>query len=179
MHAAWTFSLKLHPKQLLSPATRQTSPYTTAPFTTSTMAKGLRASSERTNRRKLRTNVFGPVEKARAERLHAKLLATINSDKPAPPKNKVANESTSRLPTARTARTDTAAAATEAKDDVEKGSFFLSAPVPQCLSSTTDDPEDATAMRAFCFYLGLSADICGFTAAGDVQFAFDPLPPST
>ena len=29
------------------------------------------------------------------------------------------------------------------------------------------------------FYLGLSADICGFTAAGDVQFAFDPLPPST
>lgn len=143
------------------------------------MAKGLRASSERTNRRKLRTNVFGPVEKARAERLHAKLLATINSDKPAPPKNKVANESTSRLPTARTAPTDTAAAATEAKGDVEKGSFFLSAPVPQCLSSTTDDPEDATAMRAFCFYLGLSADICGFTAAGDVQFAFDPLPPST
>jgi hypothetical protein len=128
------------------------------------MAKGLRASSERTNRRKLRTNVFGPVEKARAERLHAKLLATINSDKPAPPKNKVANET-----------------ATEAKDDVEKGSFILSAPVPQCLSSTstTYDPEDTTAMRDFCFYLGLSADICGFTAAGDVQFAFDPLPPST
>lgn len=143
------------------------------------MAKGLRASSERTNRRKLRTNVFGPVEKARAERLHAKLLATINSDKPAPPKNKVANESTSRLPTARTALTDTAAAATEAKDDVEKGSFFLSAPVPQCLSSTTDEAEDAAVMRDFCFYLGLSADICGFTAAGDVQFAFDPLPPST
>jgi hypothetical protein len=145
------------------------------------MAKGLRASSERTNRRKLRTNVFGPVEKARAERLHAKLLATINSDKPAPPKNKVANESTYLLPAAFTALTDTAAAATEAKDDVEKGSFILSAPVPQCLSSTstTYDPEDTTAMRDFCFYLGLSADICGFTAAGDVQFAFDPLPPST
>ena len=142
------------------------------------MAKGLRASSERTNRRKLRTNVFGPVEKARAERLHAKLLATINSDKPAPPKNKVANESTSHPPTAaRTALTDTAAAATEAKDDVEKGSFILSAPVPQCLS--TDEPEDSTAMRDFCFYLGLSGDICGFTAAGDLQFAFDPLPPST
>lgn len=142
------------------------------------MAKGLRASSERTNRRKLRTNVFGPVEKARAERLHAKLLATINSDKPAPPKNKVANESTFLLPTACIALTNTTAAATEAKDDVEKGSFFLSAPVPQCLSSTTDG-SDSTAMRDFCFYLGLSADICGFTAAGDVQFAFDPLPPST
>ncbi|KAJ4405485.1 hypothetical protein N0V91_005225 [Didymella pomorum] len=52
------------------------------------MAKGLRASSERTNRRKLRANVFGPVEKARAERLHAKLLATINSEKPARPEKK-------------------------------------------------------------------------------------------
>ncbi|KAG9197075.1 hypothetical protein G6514_002480 [Epicoccum nigrum] len=148
------------------------------------MAKGLRASSERTNRRKLRTKVFGPVETARAERLHAKLLATINSDKPAPPKNKVANESTFLPPTVCTALalalTDTAAAATEAKDDVEKGSFFLSAPVPPCLSSTrTADEADSTAMRDFCFYLGLSADICGFTAAGDVQFAFDPLPPST
>lgn len=52
------------------------------------MAKGLRASTERTNRRKLRANVFGPVEKARADRLHAKLLATINSEKPAPPPTK-------------------------------------------------------------------------------------------
>ncbi|KAF1933780.1 uncharacterized protein M421DRAFT_416132 [Didymella exigua CBS 183.55] len=52
------------------------------------MAKGLRASTERTNRRKLRANVFGPVEKARAERLHAKLLATINSEKPARPAKK-------------------------------------------------------------------------------------------
>ncbi|KAF3042119.1 hypothetical protein E8E12_004471 [Didymella heteroderae] len=52
------------------------------------MAKGLRASTERTNRRKLRANVFGPVEKARAERLHAKLLATINSEKPARPEKK-------------------------------------------------------------------------------------------
>ncbi|KAF2624082.1 hypothetical protein BU25DRAFT_413954 [Macroventuria anomochaeta] len=52
------------------------------------MAKGLRASTERANRRKLRANVFGPAEKARAERLHAKLLATINSEKPAPPEKK-------------------------------------------------------------------------------------------
>ncbi|XPS76070.1 hypothetical protein M3J09_008130 [Ascochyta lentis] len=52
------------------------------------MAKGLRASTERANRRKLRANVFGPVEKARADRLHAKLLATINAEKPAPPQKK-------------------------------------------------------------------------------------------
>ncbi|KAF2994616.1 hypothetical protein E8E13_003219 [Curvularia kusanoi] len=124
------------------------------------MAKGLRASTERTNRRKLRANVFGPVEKARAERLHAKLLATINSEKPAPPKNKVENE-----------------AATEAKDDVEKGSFFLTAPVPQCLSSTSTadsscDADSSASMRNFCFYLGLCADIDGFTP-GDTEMDVD------
>ena len=37
------------------------------------MAKGARASSKKANRTKLRANVFGPVEQARAERLHAKL----------------------------------------------------------------------------------------------------------
>ncbi|KAF3049369.1 hypothetical protein E8E11_007523 [Didymella keratinophila] len=69
------------------------------------MAKGLRASTERTNRRKLRANVFGPVEKARAERLHAKLLATINSEKPARPEKK---------------EMDVDEEATEAKDDLSK-----------------------------------------------------------
>ncbi|KAJ4982517.1 hypothetical protein SVAN01_11990 [Stagonosporopsis vannaccii] len=59
------------------------------------MAKGLRASTERTNRRKLRANVFGPVEKARAERLHAKLLATINAEKPAPAPKKGADDAES------------------------------------------------------------------------------------
>ncbi|KAJ4332069.1 hypothetical protein N0V95_009749 [Ascochyta clinopodiicola] len=108
------------------------------------MAKGLRASSERANRRKLRANVFGPVEKARADRLHAKLLETINSEKPAPPEKK------------QTEADEEAAA--EAKDDLSKGSFFLAAPVPQSLSSTSTAPDDI-AMRNFCFYLGLSSDI--------------------
>ncbi|KAF1351710.1 hypothetical protein EJ07DRAFT_137238 [Lizonia empirigonia] len=61
------------------------------------MAKGLRASSSRANRRKLRATVFGPVEKARADRLHAKLLATIHAAKPTPEKKEMAmdvNEST-------------------------------------------------------------------------------------
>ncbi|CAI9635171.1 unnamed protein product [Alternaria burnsii] len=46
------------------------------------MAKGARASSKKANRTKLRANVFGPVEQARAERLHAKLLETIAQPKP-------------------------------------------------------------------------------------------------
>ena len=146
------------------------------------MAKGLRASTERTNRRKLRANVFGPVEKARAERLHAKLLATINSEKPAPPKNKVENEGTPiHNPACAATKANADAATTEAKDDVAKGSFFLTAPVPRSLSSTssTADADVDVSMRNFCFYLGLSSDLVGFTPTGDLQFAFDPLPPST
>ncbi|KAJ4366890.1 hypothetical protein N0V83_007418 [Neocucurbitaria cava] len=46
------------------------------------MAKSARASSKKANRTKLRARVFGPVEKARAERLHAKLLETIQQPKP-------------------------------------------------------------------------------------------------
>ncbi|CAA9957932.1 hypothetical protein P3342_002661 [Pyrenophora teres f. teres] len=46
------------------------------------MAKGARASSKKANRTKLRARVFGPVEAARAERLHAKLLETIQQPKP-------------------------------------------------------------------------------------------------
>lgn len=90
------------------------------------MAKGLRASTERTNRRKLRANVFGPVEKARAERLHAKLLATINSEKPARPEKKETDVEEGKQPSL-TPHTPTAnpAAATEEKD--VKGSFRLTA----------------------------------------------------
>jgi len=76
------------------------------------MAKGLRASTERTNRRKLRANVFGPVEKARAERLHAKLLATINSEKPAPPTNKESSSSASKTAAAKAEKGESQSAAT-------------------------------------------------------------------
>ena len=38
------------------------------------MAKGLRASSKKTNKTKLREKVFGPVENARVDRLSSKLL---------------------------------------------------------------------------------------------------------
>ena len=146
------------------------------------MAKGLRASTERANRRKLRANVFGPVEKARAERLHAKLLATINSEKPAPPEKKemdVDEDGMCSHQVPLSHQTNGPAATAEAKEDAEKGSFFLSAPVPQSLSSTSTTAEPDCDMRNFCFYLGLSSDIVGFTPSGHLQFAFDPLPPST
>jgi hypothetical protein len=145
------------------------------------MAKGLRASTERTNRRKLRANVFGPVEKARAERLHAKLLATINAEKPARPEKKemdVDEESAQLLEDTRATEANSTAA-TEAKEQLSKGSFCLTAPVPASLQSTASTAHQDCEMRNFCFYLGLSSDILGFTPSGSLQFAFDPLPPSS
>ncbi|KAK4639695.1 hypothetical protein QC761_710605 [Podospora bellae-mahoneyi] len=46
------------------------------------MGKSSRASTIKQNNRKLKANVFGPVEAARAERLHAKLAELIAQPKP-------------------------------------------------------------------------------------------------
>lgn len=46
------------------------------------MGKSSRASTIKQNNRKLKANVFGPVEAARAERLHAKLAELISQPKP-------------------------------------------------------------------------------------------------
>jgi hypothetical protein len=46
------------------------------------MAKSSRSSVIKTNNRRLKKNVFGPIESARAERLSAKLLALAAEAKP-------------------------------------------------------------------------------------------------
>jgi len=46
------------------------------------MAKSSRARSVKVNNRRLKANVFGPVESARAERLSAKLLELAAQPKP-------------------------------------------------------------------------------------------------
>ncbi|KAI9881391.1 MAG: hypothetical protein M1830_003398 [Pleopsidium flavum] len=46
------------------------------------MAKGLRSSVKKSNRAKLRSSVFGPVEDARRERLSAKLLELASRPRP-------------------------------------------------------------------------------------------------
>ncbi|KAL2754662.1 hypothetical protein ACRALDRAFT_1076277 [Sodiomyces alcalophilus JCM 7366] len=46
------------------------------------MAKSARASSRKANNLRLKKNVFGPVEAARAERLAAKLKAIVEQEKP-------------------------------------------------------------------------------------------------
>ncbi|KAF1830847.1 hypothetical protein BDW02DRAFT_506595, partial [Decorospora gaudefroyi] len=78
---------------------------------------------------------------------------------------------------------DTFTATTEAakEDDLPKGSSFLTAPIPRSLSdpsSTQLDPaQEACELRNLCFHLGLCSDVVGFSEQGDLQLAFDPLPP--
>ncbi|CBY00750.1 hypothetical protein LEMA_P018800.1 [Plenodomus lingam JN3] len=137
------------------------------------MAKSARASSKKANHTKLRARVFGPAEKARAERIHAKLLETINQPKPEKTAMDVDETST-----------------TEAKDeeDLPKGSSFLTAAsIPRSLSDTNttnttaakrvDAAQEDRELRNLCFHLGLCSDIVGFDHAGRLQLAFDPLPP--
>lgn len=50
-----------------------------------TMAKGLRASTKKANKSLLRQNVFGPVEAARKERLSAKLIELASKSSPVIP----------------------------------------------------------------------------------------------
>jgi hypothetical protein len=145
-------------------------PHTTT--ATVAMAKGLRASVKKNNRTKLRSSVFGPVEAARAERLHAKLLETISQPKPE----------------AKKADTDVDSAdSTKGEAQLPKGSCFLSAKIPRSLShqptstsTNTLDPkslaQDNFDSRNLFFYLGLSSDIVGFTEEGNLKCAFDALP---
>ena len=56
------------------------------------MAKSSRASSRKANNQRLKANVFGPVEAARAERLSAKLLELADQPKPKPEEMKIADD---------------------------------------------------------------------------------------
>ncbi|KAF1939321.1 hypothetical protein EJ02DRAFT_424970 [Clathrospora elynae] len=132
------------------------------------MAKGLRSSSRKANNTKLRERVFAPVEKARAERLHAKLLEAIQQPKPEKTEMDVTDDATT---------TDEAAK----EDDLPKGSFLLTASIPRSLSdpanSQLNPAQEQSAMRNLYFHLGLCSDILGFTDDGDLTLAFDLLPP--
>ncbi|OTB06914.1 hypothetical protein M426DRAFT_318622 [Hypoxylon sp. CI-4A] len=59
------------------------------------MAKSARSSTRKSNNQRLKANVFGPIEAARAERLSAKLLELAAQPKPEAPESsemKIADE---------------------------------------------------------------------------------------
>lgn len=153
------------------------------------MARGLRSSSKKGNRTKLRSRVFAPVEKARAERLHAKLLETIQQEKPSEAAKKTdmdVDKDCERFhhhiqPILTNLSPATTAAEATKEDDFPKGSSFLTAAIPRSLSQDTntslDTAQEEFDMSNLCFHLGLCSDIVGFNDEGHLTFAFDPLPP--
>jgi hypothetical protein len=148
------------------------------------MAKGARASSKKANRTKLRARVFGPADKARAERIHAKLLETIQQPKPEKTNMDTAEDCELVHPVCGIELANVSAATTtEAtkEDDFPKGSSFLTASIPRSLSDPStkklDPTRDSCELRNLCFQLGLCSDVVGFTEQGALQVAFDPLPP--
>lgn len=156
------------------------------------MAKGLRASSKKSNRTKLRARVFEPVENARLERIHQKLLETAHQPKPETAKEKEMDVDSAEgspplpphtipTPTAHplTSHSTDAADAASKEESFPKGSFFLSASIPPSLSDTLSEPADEAQSSTFYHLLGLCSDVVGFTPAGALAFAFDPLAPHT
>ncbi|KAF1957551.1 hypothetical protein CC80DRAFT_592798 [Byssothecium circinans] len=136
------------------------------------MAKGLRSSVKKGNRTKLRARVFAPVENARLERIHAKLLETAQLPKPENPKKNEMDIDT--------AEDDANDASKE--DEFPKGLSILTASIPPSLSADDASPSpdlsaDSRMSENLYHMLGLSSDIVGFTGDGDLAFAFDPLPP--
>ena len=148
------------------------------------MAKGARASSKKANRIKLRANVFGPVEQARAERLHAKLLETIAQPKPEKTDMETEESESPVQPLACAPSNSVPASAADdatKEEDLPKGSSLLTVPIPRSLSDPSsialDSADEDCQLRNLCFHLGLCSDILGFTNHGHLKFAFDPLPP--
>lgn len=147
------------------------------------MAKGLRSSVKKAHRSKLRDRIFAPVEDARTARLHAKLLEAAQAPKPEPASKSAMDVDSAEPPEAAgnsPQETATAAPQEADKDEYPKGSCFLSTPIPPSIApghtAERDRGRDARELRELYHYLGLCSDVVGFTAGGEVEFAFEPLP---
>ncbi|KAJ9665006.1 hypothetical protein H2201_004870 [Coniosporium apollinis] len=144
------------------------------------MAQGLRSSVKKTNRSKLRTRVFAPVEDARTERLSAKLLELASQPRPAKTEMEVEEDAT-KAETQPQADADTAAQA-------EGWLPCFTCRIPQSLSPKEEgqhqaqkrkhkqakkpNPHRITKDETFYHILGLSSDIIGFDAHGDLVLDF-------
>ncbi|CAD0096476.1 unnamed protein product [Aureobasidium mustum] len=155
------------------------------------MGKGLRSSVNKTNNRKLKKNVFGPVETARTERLSQKLLELASQ--PKAPKSDMEVEESS----------DSKQAESEAKATNANGALnALAIPVPKSLAhqcpataaasmnmltppptppldiSDFSNPSVRSAHRRyadeqlFFHLLGVSTDIHGFDSSGNICLGF-------
>lgn len=140
------------------------------------MAKGLRASTKKANRTALRSRVFAPVENARLERLHQKLLEAAQQPKP---ENSKKNDMDLDAP-------ESSNDAASNEEDFPKGSSHnLAAVIPSSFLQDTTTPqfsshsemaEDACINDDLFLVLGLGSDIVGFTPEGRLEVTFDSIP---
>ncbi|OMP89093.1 hypothetical protein BK809_0005814 [Diplodia seriata] len=142
------------------------------------MAKGSRSSVRKTNNQALKRKVFGPVETARTERLSQKLLEL--AQQPAPSKNEMEVEKDGQraqhLHRPAQIATDTptepengAAQAKAPADQAEGSSKCFTWPIPPSLLARSKPTKQHIAdEETFYHFLGLSGDIAGFTAGGDL-----------
>ncbi|TID15849.1 hypothetical protein E6O75_ATG08907 [Venturia nashicola] len=136
------------------------------------MAKGLRATSKKNNRLKIRSRVYAPVDEARTERLSQRLLDLASQPKPAKTEMDVDAEKEA-------SNKDQDAPAT-----TEGLSFRLSCPIPVSLSDSeggSDSGEEkhrdleAAGDDMFYHLLGLCTDIDidGFGEGGELLMDLD------
>ncbi|KAK7539023.1 hypothetical protein IWX46DRAFT_642848 [Phyllosticta citricarpa] len=117
------------------------------------MAKSSRSSVKKTNNQKLKKNVFGPVENARAQRLSERLLELAQQPRPAKDEMEVEKDQHPESNDARPEETEAAGL-----------SIFASWPVPSTLEEENNQENThTTTEQEAVFYqlLGLS-DIAGF-----------------
>lgn len=158
------------------------------------MAKGLRATSKKNNRVKIRSRVYAPVDEARTERLSQRLLDLASQPKPAKTEMDVDAEKGESSPTTAQisprmfARTNISVEASSKDQDApattEGLSFRLSCPVPASLSDSEggsdsgeekDTDMEAASDEMFYRLLGLCTDIDidGFGRGGELLMDLD------
>ncbi|KAK7709067.1 hypothetical protein SLS57_008792 [Botryosphaeria dothidea] len=137
------------------------------------MAKGSRSSVRKTNNQALKARVFGPVETARTERLSQKLLEL--AQQPRPQKNEMDGEKDGQ-------RTQPHIVSAQAPANIptepENTDAQEKAPADQAEASSKNDAQNTAEDEVFYHLLGLSGDIAGFTAQGNLTMEVDDAKPS-
>jgi hypothetical protein len=154
------------------------------------MAKGLRATTKKNNRTKIRSRVYAPVDQARTARLSAKLLELASqpraakTDMEVDPERGMSDLSAQISPSLFT-KTHNFAPVTAQQQDAQQTegvSYRISCPVPVSLSDSEGESEggEETLQDAYgdgdeMFYhlLGLCTDIDGFGGGGQLLMRLD------
>jgi hypothetical protein len=142
------------------------------------MAKSLRSSVKKSNRSKLRSRVFAPIEDARNERLSAKLLALASQ--PKPPKSEMEVDSQPSKasaavpsvddPSKSRSKEDTLTVGAEAQERAEGLSSSLSLQQVSCQAGLANQEKAGEEM--LYMLLGLASEVVGFESDGRLLLQF-------